>query len=445
MRTRKGAVFTLAAVMVLFVAALGWSGGSSEGAAGGSSTGKITSEPVVLSLLSGLNEQDKLMLNALTGAYTAKHPNVTFNMEVPAGQSSDVENMIRTRLATGSMNDIFYFNSGSLLQTLHPSQTLVDISKDPYIANISKAFIPTVSDSNGIYGVPVGYAASGGVLYNKKVFAKYGLSVPKSWAEFEANNEKLKAAGVAPVIQTYGDNWTSQLFVLGDYYSVHLANPDFADNYTANKAKFATTPAALEGFKHLQEGYQKGWYEKDFATAKFQQGLEMLANGTVPQYPMLTQVMPTVVANWPDKASDVGFFAMPGPSAANNGATVWMPLGLFMPKTSKHVDIGRDFFGLVASTAGTEALTVKVTPAGPYLINGSTLPDNVLPFVKDLNGYISSGNAYPALEFLSPIKGPNLPSFCVAVGTGQMTPEEAAAAYDKDVEKQAQQLGLPGW
>jgi raffinose/stachyose/melibiose transport system substrate-binding protein len=65
--------------------------------------------------------------------------------------------------------------------------------------------------------------------------------------------------------------------------------------------------------------------------------------------------------------------------------------------------------------------------------------------VNDLNGYIDSGNSYPALEFLSPIKGPNLEQICVSVGTGQMTPEEAAAAYDLDVEKQAQQLGLPGW
>ncbi|TMF04336.1 MAG: hypothetical protein E6I52_05195 [Chloroflexi bacterium] len=30
------------------------------------------------------------------------------------------------------------------------------------------------------------------------------MSVPKSWAEFEANNEKIKAAGIAPVIASYG-------------------------------------------------------------------------------------------------------------------------------------------------------------------------------------------------------------------------------------------------
>ena len=59
--------------------------------------------------------------------------------------------------------------------------------------------------------------------------------------------------------------------------------------------------------------------------------------------------------------------------------------------------------------------------------------------------YIDSGHTAPALEFLSPIKGPNLPQICVSDGLGLETPEQAAADYDKDVEKQAKQLALPGW
>jgi raffinose/stachyose/melibiose transport system substrate-binding protein len=217
--------------------------------------------------------------------------------------------------------------------------------------------------------------------------------------------------------------------------------------YTNNKAKYAELPEAMAGFQHLREGFDKDWYQQDFATTRFEQGLEMLANGEVPQYPMLTQVMNTVANNWPDKVNDIGFFAQPGPDAAKNGATIWMPLAFYIPQTTtgEKLEVAKDFFAFVASTAGTDAITAKVTPAGPYLIKGAKLPDDVLPFVNDLNGYIDSGNAYPALEFLSPIKGPNLEQICVAVGTGQMTPEEAAAAYDLDVEKQAQQLGLPGW
>jgi raffinose/stachyose/melibiose transport system substrate-binding protein len=402
-------------------------------------------EPVTVTLLTAINQNDQLMINALTEAYTALHPNVTFELEIPPVPGEEVPNLVQTRLATGEMNDIFYFNSGALIQPLNPSETLVDLSGEPFIANIVDSFLPAVSQNGGIYGVPVGYAAAGGVLYNKKIYEQLGLSVPTTWEEFAANNEAIKEAGIPPVLQTYGDPWTSQLFVLGDFYNVAQANPNWAEDYTNNKAKFATTPEATAGFEHFQEGLEKGWYQQDYETALFEQGLGMLANGEVAQYPMLTQVMNTVATNWPDQVNDVGFFALPGTDASKNGATVWMPLAFYAPKTAKNIDVIKDFFAFVASTEGTDAMTAKVTPAGPYLIKGATLPDDVLPFVNDLNAYIDSGNTYPALEFLSPVKGVALPELCISVGTGQLTPEEAAAAYDEDVKKQAEQLGLPGW
>ena len=406
----------------------------------------LPQNPSRVTLLTAINENDQLMINALTEAYTALHPNVTFDLEIPPVPGEEVPNLVQTRLATGEMNDIFYFNSGALIQPLNPSQTLVDLSGEPFIANIANSFLPTVSQNGGIFGVPVGYAASGGVLYNKKIYEQLGLSVPKTWDEFAANNEAIKEAGIPPVLQTYGDPWTSQLFVLADFYNVAQANPNWADDYTNNKAKFATTPEATVGFEHFQEGLDKGWYQTDYETTTFEQGLEMLAKGEAAHYPMLTQVMNTVATNYPDQVNDVGFFAMPGTDASKNGATVWMPLAFFIPQTTtENLDVAKDFFAFVASTEGTDAMTAKVTPAGPYLIKGATLPDDVLPFVNDLNAYIDSGNSYPALEFLSPVKGVALPELCISVGTGQMTPEEAAAAYDEDVKKQAEQLGLPGW
>ena len=50
-----------------------------------------------------------------------------------------------------------------------------------------------------------------------------------------------------------------------------------------------------------------------------------------------------------------------------------------------------------------------------------------------------------ALEFVSPIKGPNLEKILIQVGSGISTAAQGAALYDDDVKKQAQQLGLKGW
>ncbi|MBK9747762.1 MAG: carbohydrate ABC transporter substrate-binding protein [Chloroflexi bacterium] len=390
------------------------------------------------------NSQD--MAKALTDAYTALYPNVTFTIESrPGGTEGD--NIVKTRLATSDMTDIFFYNSGSLLQALNPTQTLVDLSDQAFIANIQESFLPTVSQGDGIYGVPTGTAMGGGILYNKAVYEELGLSVPTTWEEFAANNAALLEAGIPPVLATFGDTWTSQLFVLADYYNVEQQAPGFADAYTANEAKYATTPAALAGFQYLQQGYEQGWWQQDYATTRFEQGLSLLANGEVAHFPMLTFALSTIATNFPDQANDIGFFAQPGPSADANGATIWMPAGTYIPVTTTgaKLEAALGFLGFIASVEGVDAITAMVPPNGPYLIKDSTLPDTVLPAVQDLAAYIDSGNSYPALEFLSPIKGPNLEQLCVAVGTGQMSAEEAAANYDLDVERQAQQLGLPGW
>jgi raffinose/stachyose/melibiose transport system substrate-binding protein len=409
-----------------------------------SSGGAATGTDVTLTYLVDDSQTTKDTTAALVAAYTAKHPNVKITIETRPG-GSEGDNLVKTRLATGEMNDIFFYNSGALLQALHPTDTLVDISKEPYIANIQDVFLPTVSQSGQIFGVPTGTAMGGGVLYNKKVFAQYGISVPMTWADFAANNDKLKAAGMPPVLQTYGDTWTSQLFVLADYYNVAQVSPTFADDYTAGKIKFASDPAAMEGFGYLEEGFKKGWYQKDFATTKFEQGLKLLADGQVAQYPQLSFTLSTIAANSPTEVNDIGFFGLPGKDAAKNGATVWMPAGTYIPKTSKHIAEAKDFLGFIASLEGVDAITAKVPPAGPYVIKGAKLPDTVLPAVKDIAAYIDSGKSTPALEFFSPLKGPSLEQICVAVGSGQMAAAEGAANYDKDVEKQAQQLNLPGW
>jgi raffinose/stachyose/melibiose transport system substrate-binding protein len=401
-------------------------------------------EPVTLTYLVDDSEANQASAKALAAAYMKLHPNVTINVESRPG-GTDGDNLVKTRLATGDMTDVFWYNSGSLLQALHPADTLVDLANEPFIANIVESFLPTVSQNGGVFGVPSQTAMGGGILYNKKVYKDLGLSVPTTWAEFEANNEKIKAAGIAPVIATFGDTWTSQLFVLADYFNVAQADPTFAQDYTANKAKYASIPAAMAGFNYLQEGFKKGWYQKDFATTKFDQGLKLLADGKGAHYPMLTFALSTIATNSPDQVNDIGFFAVPGTDAAKNGATIWMPAATYIPKTTKNLDVAKDFLGFIASTAGVDALTAAVAPTGPYVIKGATLPDSVLPAVKDVAAYIDSGKSAPALEFLSPIKGPSLEQITVATGSGQMDAATAAANYDKDVEKQAKQLGLPGW
>ena len=410
--------------------------------------GAAFAQKVTLTYLVGDATADTTVVKALAAAYMQQNPDVTINVDIrPGGTEGD--NVVKTRLATGEMDDLFWYNSGSLLQALHPAQTLVDLSGQPFMNNVVDSFKKAVSQGDAVYGVPTQTGMAGGILYNKAVFKKLGLSVPKTWDEFVANNKKIADAGITPVAASFasGNTWTAQLFVLADYYNIHAANPNFAQQYTENKIDITKNPAFLAGFQHLQQGHDLGWWQKDAATATYNDALALLAKGEAAQYPMLTFALAEIQKNFPDQVNDIGFFAEPGTSASTNGATMWMPAATYIPKTTTGAKLqaALKFAAFIASPEATDVINKAVVPNGPYFVKNAHFPDNVLPAVNDIQAYIASGDSYPALEFLSPLKGPNLEQICVAIATGQMSAEQGAKNYELDLQRQAQQLNLPGW
>lgn len=400
----------------------------------------------VLSITTDGNAETVAAMEALTKAYTAKNPDITFEIENRPG-GADGDNLVKTRLATGEGGDIIQYNSGSLFQALKPSENLVDLTGLSSQANVLDSFKSVVTAPDGtVRGVPFGAAMGGGIYYNRKIYAELGLSVPKTWAGFMANNEKIKAAGKVAVAQTYGDTWSSQLFVLADYYNVQAIVPNFAADYTANKAKYATTPAAMAGFKRLEDVFKAGYLNEDFGVAKFDDGVRMVATGEAAHYPMLTFAVGNIKQNFAENLNDVGFFAQPGDDASKNGLTVWMPSALYIPAKSEHIEEAKGFLDFVASVEGCNTMIGANGATGPYLIKGCALPADVPQSVADMLPYFQAeGMTAPALEFLSPIKGPALEQITVEVGSGIRPAADAAALYDQDVEKQAKQLGLPNW
>ncbi len=385
--------------------------------------------------------------DALTKAYMKLNPNIEFEIETrPGGGEGD--NIVKTRLATDEMTDLFAYNSGSLLQALKPSRTIVPINDMENYGNINASFVQGVSDKSGnTYGVPFGTAMGGGILYNIPVYEKLGLEIPTTWAGFMENNRIIaEKTDIAPVAQTYRDTWTSQVFVLADYYNVQADYPNFAVDYTNNKVKYATNPAAKKGFERLQEVYESGFMNKDFGAATYSDGLRMISTGEAAHYPMLTFALSAIMQDHPDHLQDVGFFAQPGDSAANNGMTVWLPAGMYIYKGSKHKKEAMAFSNFVATVDACNAHMKDNGVTGPYMVKGCDLPDDVAPMLKGIMSYMNEdGKTAPALEFLSPIKGPMLEQITVEVGTGIRSAADAAVLYDKDVKKQAKQLGLANW
>lgn len=410
------------------------------------STGEGANGEVTLTYLIDNQENTLATAEQLIADFKELEPNITIEFETrPAG--TDGDNLVKTKLATGEMEDVFLYNTGSLFQALAPTQNLVPLTGEPFMADISEGYQQVVSADGEVYGSPLGTVMGGGIVYNKRVYEELGLEIPKTWDDFIANSEVIKAAGKVAIIETFKDTWTSQLFVLGDFANVSAVDPDWADKYTNNQAKYAEDDFASAGFEHLAEVFDKGLMNENFGSATLDDGLALLASGDGVQYPMLTFVGQTIEANYPDAIDDIGVFAIPGDDASSNPLTTWYPLGVYIPAstTGAKLEAAKKFVAFIGSQAGCESQTASGALTGPYLVNGCDLGDDIPNYVKDLKAFVDEGNTGAALEFLSPIKGPSLEQITVAVGSGLTSPADGAVQYDADVVKQAQQLGLEGW
>jgi raffinose/stachyose/melibiose transport system substrate-binding protein len=354
------------------------------------------------------------------------------------------ETLVKTRLATGDMTDILLFNTGSKTNDINPEKNCVDLSSEPLATRLSDAFKTAASVNGKLYAAPVSYSSqAGAIMYNKKLYQQLGLQVPKTWKEFLANCEKIQAAGKTAIIGTYKETWTAQLIFLSEEYYIKSTMPNWPREYTANRAKYATIPAALRSFEKMAENAK--YLNRDYLATTLNQGLEMLATGVGAHFPMLTGRLSAIASDYPEYVEDIGIFAQPGDNPNDVGLTVWLPDGLYVYKNSPNIDVAKQWLEFWISQESYDLFSSVQKPTGPSVIKGINLPSDVMGGVKDLQKYFDIGKVHPALEFESPVKGPSLEQFCIEVVTGRMTPKDAAVAYDQDVQKQAVLLNLPGW
>jgi IS605 OrfB family transposase len=195
--------------------------------------------------------------------HTATDVNIENEPEIPPGSEDD--NIIKTRLWSGDMPNLFRCACGSLLQALNPSQMLVHLGGEPY--DTFKTRVASLRRPPRRARRPRHPRQR--LLHRLAVHEELGLEVPTTWNRFMGNNQAILNAGTAaPVIQTYGAKsaWTSQLIIRAESCNALVTEPDWAEAYTANGVHFTEALAALTEFAHLQEADESGYLNEDLVS-----------------------------------------------------------------------------------------------------------------------------------------------------------------------------------
>lgn len=144
---RGMAFVALAAASTLFAAgcqAGSFGGSTEEGAAGG----------VTLTFLVDNGEDTVRSAQAVADAFHSASPDITIKIDTRPG-GSDGDNLVKTRLSTGEMADVFAYNNGSLLQAIKPEQNLIPLDDQPWVSSLDQTFVDSTKGSDGkLYGGP---------------------------------------------------------------------------------------------------------------------------------------------------------------------------------------------------------------------------------------------------------------------------------------------------
>lgn len=193
--------------------------------------------------------------------------------------------------------------------------------------------------SGKLYGVPT-YGEYVSVFYNKDLFAKHGVKIPKTIEEFEAAMQKFKDAGVIPM-QIGG----------GDYQTVHniyaltasKVSQDWIKSFQLFQGK-AVNPATDASVKWAAQKFvdwnTKGYYEKnasgvktDDAVIEFQKGNgAMMIGGSWLDTGMAQKI---TTFKW-------GKFVFPGTQSVGSGGNLFV-----IPKKGKNPDLAAEFINML--------------------------------------------------------------------------------------------------
>nr|WP_295885735.1 ABC transporter substrate-binding protein [uncultured Devosia sp.] len=150
---------------------------------------------------------------------------------------------------------------------------------------VPQVVLDAITVDGKVYMAPTGIHAGNWMFYSKPVFEKAGISeAPKSWDEFFAAMDKIKAAGLTPVAWG-GQSWQEGIVFHGVVLST-IGSDAFTKLYTDKDLSVIDTPEfaqAVSTFGRLRDYVDAGapgrnWNDATAMVIKDEAGVQLLSD-----------------------------------------------------------------------------------------------------------------------------------------------------------------------
>ncbi len=379
---------------------------------------KETDKEITVTIFHHIGEQTgRDNLDRVLSILEERNPGVKF--EAQGIDYSQYDSMLKTKLAGGDAPDIIY-GRPKVYADLIKAGYVESLSGQAFLDQLPEEALASMKIDGNVYGVPMNMGGMG-IFYNKEVFQKNGIEVPKTHTELMAACQKFQEAGIYPFAHGYKDSWPAQCEIQSDLYGYCLQqNPKMFEDIQAGEKSFADYPEFREVVQRTADrlSFESG---DDFGTDSAQ-AREMLVNG---------EAAMLVSGNWEigefmnvNADDKIGFFATPNTEDGNPVLGLASDGSYMLCSQSENKEAALKFIEFLASPEGA-----AIWNNGGKDVPCSLDVDNALlsPIVVDIVNIEKNGKVY------------NFEAEGIFTGQFDSTfrkwQEEFAADPDRDVDK----------
>lgn len=322
----------------------------------------------------------------LAAAYTAKYPDVKFDLMQETDQS--VKDKTKTLVASQALPDIYFTWTGNWAENFINGGLAADLT--PVLApgtdwgsTFGQASLDAFKVGGKYYAVPL-YNNGKFMGYNTRIFEELGLDVPTTFEELIASCGPIRDAGYEPIAFGNKDGWPA----------LHYLQQLFAYNVPTDvlKADFIPASAKLDdpGYvKSLDQFAQLVSECTDTGAGSngvlYSTAQQAMSQGTSAMYYQEILEFDTVNAEGTPVSKDgFGIFALPVPqgAAGDPQAIEGAPEGYMINAKSPRAALAVDFMKF--ATSMQNATTLASPPYGqPSTVVGAVTAESSSPAVVE--------------------------------------------------------------
>lgn len=341
---KSGILLSSLLLVTTLLSACGNSTDSSSASGGSGANDKVT-----LTVTHYMVEKPKVdTFKKLTDRFTELNPNITFDVQVmPVDKYND---NIKMKVAASDVPDIIFGRPQGMVD-ITKAGAFLDLTNEPFIQKVNKDYLPNVSYDGKVYGLPTDLMTNA-VIYNKDLFKKAGVEVPKTYSELVKVAQTLQSKDITPFAASWKDGASYMSFMWPDMWGNLLKdNPDYAGKMMAGE----TTFAAIPGYKDFltRVNTLSSFANKDAADIDYDRSLQYFAQGNAAMDIMGSFAIGTIRSYNPE--GNFGVFMYPATDTPENNVMTYSTDDTWMiGAQSKNLDAAKKFLEFMASDEGAQ-------------------------------------------------------------------------------------------